>query len=188
VVDIGQARDIPQLSLAEHLRRASIDRRHQRELEAALLRSTIYVAGWADAPLGIAVSKPAGEPIDLESWQRLTDGAIVIPFYTSVEAAEAARGTRASLMAMPSQVFLKLTRGTPVVLNPTLEAELQLEPDHVENLLRTGFSNPTWEKVTLDKRAPIEYPVVYSGAQIDALTQLFQQRPAVKNAYLVGTE
>lgn len=156
----------------------------------ALLAGHIYCVGYSQNSQQIEVADiqqhqiEAGTQIFIKSWDD-TEFDRIIPFFTSLEKMQQAIDSKESFMCLPTRIFMQMTTGAKLVLNPESHAVKVFYPIEVQALLDGNYSlNPEEyvydEEVEVLMSEPSPYPK-------DMLTQLklyLAQRPEIKAAYV----
>lgn len=173
--------------LEQALESAGGDPSKRGEVTPVLLRSTIYVLGTADTPLGEAQTVPAGSSIDLHQWQ-MTDGSSWIPCFSSMEAATQLAGSDQPVMAMPAQSLLGLARGWNICLNPMGATAMPFPADEVENLLAAATGSADREEVAEETKVQLGQPASVPAGLTESLTALFREWPQVDKAHLAQVQ
>lgn len=164
---------------------AATDAAARPEFYRILLESEIYVPGSSNMAVGRHRHLlPAETSLALEKWKK-TDGTEFIPFFASVRAFELALKERTRYVGMPARAFFEMTRGTPLIINPTSENAKEFLPNEIDALLETGTNcTPTVEQVQEPRKIRLGQPGVYPVMMVNALAKLLAMHAGVRGAYL----
>ena len=112
------------------------------------------------------------------------DGLTVLPFFSDIDQAVAASGNAARVVPLLGRIFLEVTRGAILMLNPN-GIHCTLYPEEIAVLLDSG-EVATVEKVETPKGPfDIRVPEPRPGWLLDPLVKLYAQLDCIEAAYLV---
>ncbi|RUL66825.1 hypothetical protein EKH79_03170 [Dyella dinghuensis] len=168
-------------SLEHLMARAIADQREESAFFQALLDATIY----AHIPMTDRVDVQS-DKIRFVQFHRPDNGQLTLPFFTDLTKARFAAQSNVQVIALTGRVFLELTRGATVMLDPN-DNGCTLYPEEVEVLLRTGQVAAIQPFTVEEASAPLVGPSKESPAWlIDALILSLAKLPFVEVAYLGG--
>lgn len=161
--------------------RAIADRREEPAFFQALMKATVY----AHIPLTDHVDANT-DRVRFIQFYRPDDGQLVLPFFTDEGKARFAAQSAAQVIAMGGRLFLELTRGATLMLDPN-DCSCVLYPEEVEALLRTGRIATIQKFTVQEETAPRVGPSLDNPAWlIDELIPVLAKLPFVRAAYLAG--
>jgi SseB protein C-terminal domain/SseB protein N-terminal domain len=146
-----------------------------------LLRSQVFVLDHGEAPITVDGSGVAPEGTTRALRGIDVDGTPHVPFFSSP--ARMPPGTR--FLGIGCQVFLRMTSGTHLALNPGSPYGKYFNPDEVASLLDGSLLRPV-EKVTLEKAEQqlIGQPADYPHGFAQAVARYVATETAVTRAFL----
>lgn len=161
--------------------RAIADWREEPVFFQALMKATVY----AHIPLTDHVNADT-DRVRFIQFRRPNDGQLVLPFFTDKEKAQFAAQSEAQVIALDGRLFLELTRGATLMLDPN-DCSCTLYPEEVEALLRTGRIATIQKFIVQKESAPRVGPSQNTPAWlIDKLIPVLAKLPFVQTAYLAG--
>lgn len=161
--------------------RAIADQREEPAFFRALMKATVY----AHIPLTDRVDASA-DRVRFIQFPRPENGQLVLPFFTDKKKARFAAQSAAQVIAMNGRLFLELTRGATLMLDPN-DYSCTLYPEEVEALLRTGRIATIQKFTVQEKTAPCVGPPQDSPSWlINELIPALAKLPFVQTAYLAG--
>ena len=170
--------------LERALRLAAADAASRPDFYHLLLQSQVFVVGDAEETEDGDRPVQAGEAVSIQQWQT-ADGTLVVPFFTSIAAAEQVLESDASCLGLPARTLFEKTRGATLILNPNLEHGKQFLPHEVDAMLADGVpSTPTLRPPEEETDFILSEPAQYPTRMVDALITFFAKRSQVKAAYL----
>jgi hypothetical protein len=147
----------------------------------ALMEATVY----AHIPLGDRFDAQS-DRIRFVQFHRPDTGQVVLPFFTDEAKARLASQSTATVIALRGRLFLELTRGATLMLDPN-DCRCTLYPEEVHALLRTGRIATINKFIVEEKTAPRVGASHDDPAWlIDDVTTTLAKLPFVQVAYLAG--
>lgn len=175
--------------LNEILALASSEAAHRPEFYRRLMVSEILVigsaAGHEDGDDDLAIK--GGSSVQIQSWSN-REGQNVIPFFTSLHELMKATQDDVPYLRLPAKIFLEMTQGTALVLNPYSDHAKEFSPEEIETLLDGGTPGATGERMVVEKdtQVVIGQPSEYPSALVHSLTTYFAGEHAVHSAWLAA--
>lgn len=160
------------------LARAVEDSRHEPAFFQALLDAKVY----AHVPAG----DPPSRRLRFIQFNHPDTGQLLLPFFSDEPKAQAAAGATVRTVGLHARVFLEVTLGATLMLNPNDE-HCTLYPEEIKGLLRTGRMARI-EKTTIQEGSePLVGPPEPAPAWLmDLLTTTLAGLPFVDVAYLAS--
>lgn len=170
--------------LEEMLRRAADQPAHRPEFLKVLLDSTVYILGSAGEAGEGVLDLAAGSEVDIVSWEK-EDGALVIPFFSSLQVLQKSIDIEQSYLMLPIKSLFEMTLGANLFLNPKSPYGKEFVPEEVRQLLSDGVSRKQIPRIVeKETTVLIGQPINYPSKMIDSLTQLLAKHNNVKQAFL----
>lgn len=149
-----------------------------------LLRASVFVVNTANQPLDAHNGVAKEETTIAITPVRLADKEW-LPFFTSLPRLQAVIQHEAMYLQLGARDFFEMTRGSDLVLNPTLEFGKEFLAQEVEGLLDGSLFTPTEEHhVPADTQVLLGQPSVYPGDLVKALSRLLANHSSVRAAFL----
>jgi hypothetical protein len=170
--------------LERALQLAASDAAHRPDFFRLLLQSEVFIVGDAKETEDGDRRVASGTSVAIQQWQQ-PDGTLVIPFFTSLAAAEQAVEEDVSCLGLPARALFERMRGATLVLNPGLEFGKQFRPQDIEALLAGAVPNSALMRPVQDESdVTLSVPETYPAPMVDALVTFFARRSQVKAAFL----
>jgi hypothetical protein len=176
----------PQNALEASLMKAAGDPAHRPQFCRDLLESQIYLiqpipAESESDPDRVRVSQ--GESIQIGLMEK--DGRPYLPIFTSLPRLQAMLSEPAGYIALSAKVFLEMTAGADLMLNPGSDYGKEITAAEAASLLDGSIWQPTESFVARKETSVmLGQPARYPDALAEALTRFFRTRPQVQRAWL----
>lgn len=113
------------------------------------------------------------------------EGQQYIPFFSSLAQLQAVTSKDAAYLELNALDFMKMTLGTPLLLNPGSEYGKEFPPEEIESII-DGSLWQTTEEYTVEQetRVLIGEPANYPDELVHTLARFFATKPQVRRAWL----
>ena len=189
IFDIFKSKDeqpkeqLPENDLEIALRRSSSEAAYRPEFYNKLLSENVFILTDGSSLDNGAQTLEQGSQVSI---LKLTDGRI--PVFTAKERIfdKNVIKEKVTYLAMKGEDLFNLAKGASFILNPYSDYGKELFPAEVERLLNGTILEGRHEQITITKNTDvlIGQPANYPTEIVNSLTKLFEDRPAVKAAYL----
>jgi hypothetical protein len=113
------------------------------------------------------------------------EGQQYIPFFSSLKQLQTVTSKDAAYLELNALDFMKMTLGTPLLLNPGSEYGKEFSPEEVESIIDGSLWQTTEaHTVEQDTQILIGEPVNYPDELVNTLTRFFATKPQVRRAWL----
>lgn len=175
--------ELPENDLEIALRMASSEAAYRPEFYNKLLSEKVFIITDESSLDNGAQTLEQGSQVSI---LKLKDGRI--PVFTAKERIfdKEVIKEKVTYLAMKGEDLFNLAKGASFILNPYSDYGKELLPAEVEHLLNGTILEGRHEKITISKTTDvlIGQPVNYPTQIVNSLIKLFEDRPAVKAAYL----
>ena len=176
----------PQNDLEKSLVKAAGDPAHRPQFYRDLARSDIFVIRHGGPPIPEAERSEtlaAGTPIQLRHFER--DGKTYLPIFSSLPRLQAVLKEEAAYLRINALDFLKIVKGTALLLNPGSDYGKEITADEAARIADGSIWQPTERYVTPQAtKVLLGQPKNYPTELADVLARFLKTKKQVKRAWL----
>lgn len=174
----------PQNNLERSLVKAASDPAHRPQFYRDLAEADLFII--QEGPLPEVSGKTVlRESQTIQVRHMEWNGKAYIPVFSSLPRLQAALQEEVGYLALNSIEFMKITRGTELILNPGSDYGKEFTKNEIASLIDGSIWQPS-ERYIAEKAAQvmIGQPANYPTQLADALSRYFKTQKGVKKAYL----
>jgi hypothetical protein len=173
----------PENPLESSLMKAATDPAHRPQFLRDFLASTILFIQTGDAPT--LAEQPLGPGDPLNILQITHNDAPFLPIFSSLTRITDVVHHPIHYAKLPTKLFLEITTGASLILNPNSNYGKEFFPSEVATLLDGSIFQPTQSFTTTQPtQVLLGQPARYPQELADTLARLFATKPEVNAAYL----
>ncbi|HKV41732.1 MAG TPA: enhanced serine sensitivity protein SseB C-terminal domain-containing protein [Blastocatellia bacterium] len=171
--------------LERSLVQAAKDPAHRPQFYKDFVASDIFIIQHGEPPPNSDTRQvlAAGKTIKIEHLEY--NGKLYIPIFSSLERLQVALTAEAAYLGINALDFLKMTQGSPLLLNPGSVYGKEFTEPEVASLIDGSIWNPS-EQYVVRKPTQVLFgqPKNYPNELVQTLTRLFATMPEIKRAWL----
>lgn len=175
----------PQNDLERSLARAATDPAHRPQFYKDLVAADIFIIqyGAAAPPEHRQTTLTEGTSIQIQNIEY--KGQRYLPVFSSLPRLESVLSSEASYLGMNALEFMKMTRGTPLLLNPGSDFGKEFTVEEIESIIDGSIWSAD-ERYTVKQptQVMIGQPKSYPDELVSALSRFFKTKKGVKRAWL----
>lgn len=175
----------PQNDLERSLLKAATDPAHRPQFYRDFMASDIFIIQHGEQPpeRDGRVVLEEGKNIQIRNIEH--NGKLHIPIFSSLERLRAVLNEEAAYLGMNALEFLKITKGSPLLLNPGSDYGKEFTESEIASILDGSLWQPS-ERYVVQKPTQVMFgqPKNYPKELTEALSRLFPTIVEVRRAWL----
>lgn len=175
----------PHNDLERSLVKAGKDPAHRLQFYRDLVQSDIFIIGNGQFPSKgeRRVDHPGGTSVQIQHIEY--NGKPQIPIFSSIARPQAILTHQTTYLGINALAFLKMTKGTALVLNPESDYVREITADEAARIVDGSIWKAKEQfAVQALPKAMIDQPKIYSTELVTAMTRLFKTNEQVKRTWL----